>query len=427
MATNFTSATVAGGDQALASQYNNLRKDALQNGGDYATSGGAANAYILTIDAQIAAYAAGQIFKFKANFANTDAATLNVNAIGAKTIKKSNGNDLTQNDILNGQLVTVIYDGTNLQMVSTQGKIISKFGGDGSDGALSIAAGTTTINLGGARVFEKNYTNISITGTGSLAFSNPHANGTLIILRATGNVTITSNAAATVDVRAMGAAGGATTTVAGAGANGTNGLRTIIKTFPGTGGGTFGVAGAGTGGAAHSFFYTTPTTLSKYYETLIGGGGGAGNKGGSGGGTSGDGGAGGAGGASLIIECNGALDFGVNATIKADGQNGADGGTCTDDYRAGAGGGGAGGFVGVYYNILTTNAGTITVAGGTGGTSFQTNRVNTRYANGGGGGGCIAAGNNGTANDMSAATPYSVQTGGNGASGASLVAKNTEY
>ena len=57
------------------------------------------------------------------------------------------------------------------------------YGGSGSDGALSISSGTTTIALGGARVVVKNYTNISITGTGDLAFSSPHADGTTIILK----------------------------------------------------------------------------------------------------------------------------------------------------------------------------------------------------------------------------------------------------
>jgi hypothetical protein len=56
------------------------------------------------------------------------------------------------------------------------------FGGNGTDGALSIAAGTTTINVGAVQIFIKNYSSISITGTGVLNFSNPHANGTIIRL-----------------------------------------------------------------------------------------------------------------------------------------------------------------------------------------------------------------------------------------------------
>jgi len=118
MPTNFLSGIVAGGDSATAAQYNNARKDILQNAGDYANAGGTGDVITLSIDAQIAVYSAGQIFKFKAGAANTGAATLNVNAIGAKTIKKFNDQDLEANDIENGQIVSVIYDGTNLQLLS---------------------------------------------------------------------------------------------------------------------------------------------------------------------------------------------------------------------------------------------------------------------------------------------------------------------
>lgn len=82
------------------------------------------------------------------------------------------------------------------------------FGGDGSDGALSISSGTTTLDLGGAAVVVKNYTSISITGDGKLAFSNPGDNGTIIILKSQGDVVITSSTVPCIDAAGMGAAGG---------------------------------------------------------------------------------------------------------------------------------------------------------------------------------------------------------------------------
>lgn len=116
---SLNSSTVADNDDATAAQYNNLRKDVVQKGGDYATSSGSANAYVLAVDAQIvSAYVEGTTFKFKANFSNTAAPTLNVNSLGAKTIKKNNDEDLIAGDIENGQIVSVIYDGTNMQMIS---------------------------------------------------------------------------------------------------------------------------------------------------------------------------------------------------------------------------------------------------------------------------------------------------------------------
>ena len=113
-----TSTTKAGGDTVTSANNNAQRLDTIQAGGDYATSTGTTNAYVLALDAQIVAYTTGAIYKFKANFTNTGNATLNVNAIGVKTIKKQNGENLSPNDIISGDIVIVVYDGTNLQIVS---------------------------------------------------------------------------------------------------------------------------------------------------------------------------------------------------------------------------------------------------------------------------------------------------------------------
>lgn len=83
-------------------------------------STGSANAYVLTPNRTISSYAQGLCFVFKANFANTGAATLNVSAVGATAIKKNNDQALAANDIESGQIVCVVHDGTNWQMVSSQ-------------------------------------------------------------------------------------------------------------------------------------------------------------------------------------------------------------------------------------------------------------------------------------------------------------------
>jgi hypothetical protein len=65
----------------------------------------------------ITAYTAG--FGIIALFtnANTGAATLNVNSLGAKAIKKSGSTALSAGDIAAGQILFLIYDGTNFQVV----------------------------------------------------------------------------------------------------------------------------------------------------------------------------------------------------------------------------------------------------------------------------------------------------------------------
>lgn len=68
-----------------------------------------------------ASYTTGRTYWFIADVGNTGAATFNVDAIGAKTIKKLSGNittDLATGDICVGQTVAMKYDGTNMQMTS---------------------------------------------------------------------------------------------------------------------------------------------------------------------------------------------------------------------------------------------------------------------------------------------------------------------
>lgn len=86
----------------------------------YAVDSVGTDSYAITPSPAITAYAAGQSFTFQAGTANTNAATLNVNGLGAKTIKKNTSVDLETGDILANQIITVKYDGTNMQLQSRQ-------------------------------------------------------------------------------------------------------------------------------------------------------------------------------------------------------------------------------------------------------------------------------------------------------------------
>ena len=86
---------------------------------DYKADTGSANAYAIAPAPAITAYTVGQIFSFKATNANTTASTLNVNALGTKTIKKLGGaTDIASGDIAAGMIVLVEYDGTNFVMLN---------------------------------------------------------------------------------------------------------------------------------------------------------------------------------------------------------------------------------------------------------------------------------------------------------------------
>ncbi len=81
-----------------------------------ATSG--TDAYAIAPSPAITAYAAYQRFSFIADVPNAGACTLNVNGLGAKAIKKNVSSDTDTGDILTGQVVEVLYDGTNMQLLS---------------------------------------------------------------------------------------------------------------------------------------------------------------------------------------------------------------------------------------------------------------------------------------------------------------------
>lgn len=68
------------------------------------------------------AYAAGQRFMFIAAANNTGSMTLNVNGLGAKTLKRLDGaTNMAAGDVKTGQLIMCVYDGTNMQVQTPQG------------------------------------------------------------------------------------------------------------------------------------------------------------------------------------------------------------------------------------------------------------------------------------------------------------------
>jgi len=303
---------------------------------------------------------------------------------------------------------------------------IGTFGGDGSDGPLSVSSGTTTINCNGQKYVIKNYTSISITGTGKVVFSNPHSTGTFIVLKSQGNVTLTSSQTPMLDVSGLGAAGGASVTNGPAigftaGNSGTGG-RSLFVTANGGQGGQLAAGGAGGANtAAYQPSIVTANPFIALHLLYVGGGGGSGvaSRSSTANPTATSG-AGGNGGGAIYIECKGYWNFtttngisvagsvGGNATGPGGGQDGS-----------GGGGGGGGSFVALY-NFLTANSGSVTTAGGVGGNKYTSEGAPyTTYGAGGGSSG-ETSGNNGTGSSTNGA-----KTGADGAAGYSLIAMNT--
>lgn len=101
------------GDATAVNQYATAKQ--VQNGSLVYTgaTGGSANAYTASISPTPSAYATGMRVIIKASFTNSAAATLNLNSLGAKNIRKEdNSVDLASGEITSGYFYELIYDGT---------------------------------------------------------------------------------------------------------------------------------------------------------------------------------------------------------------------------------------------------------------------------------------------------------------------------
>lgn len=301
--------------------------------------------------------------------------------------------------------------GTNTKIITATDPVI--FGGSGIDGALTISSGTTTIDLGGNMFVTKNYSSISITGTGKLAFSNPHANGTVVFLKSSGNVTLTSSETPMLDLRGVGA------DVA------TDGI-TFWSSAPTKGANASG-ASAGSGGTQATAYFNNYNYYAGINAFTTGSGSGTGGTGGTA--TGGAGGAGKRGGGAMILECAGSFNFTTTNGISVAGQNGdngANGGVTPGAGGGGGGGGSAGGSFVAIYKTLTANSGSVVVTGGTGGTRGTGTTGATGTGGGGGGGGAshIGAGSNG-GNGSTGTSGGRAGNGGNGAAGSYFIGLKT--
>lgn len=95
------------------------------NAEKYAADAEATDTYVITLSPVPTSYTNGMVVHFKANTANTGAATINVNSLGAKTIVKYVSTALADGDIAAGMLVTLIYDGTNFVLQNPIANVVS--------------------------------------------------------------------------------------------------------------------------------------------------------------------------------------------------------------------------------------------------------------------------------------------------------------
>ncbi len=130
----------------------------VNNYSTYLVDTGAADAYVVTLGAgTTCTLTAGLAIDFLATTDNTGASTLNVNGTGIVAITNWDGSALTAGQIKNGQVVRVVYDGT-------QYKLSGQFLGGNVPGAVKM---TSTLALGGGPLStpNSNTSHLQVLGT----------------------------------------------------------------------------------------------------------------------------------------------------------------------------------------------------------------------------------------------------------------------
>lgn len=86
----------------------------------YASSTAGSDTYAITLSPALTSYATGTEVAFRADVANTGAATLNVNALGAKDLVVGTATPLVTGNIFASQIVKSVYNGTSFTVLNPQ-------------------------------------------------------------------------------------------------------------------------------------------------------------------------------------------------------------------------------------------------------------------------------------------------------------------
>jgi hypothetical protein len=124
---------------------NAFKRFAIQNDeANYAASTTAANTYTATLAPAPTAYTTGMRVSIKFTNTNTNAATINLNSLGAKSIVTISGSALAGGEIASGMIADLRYDGTNFQLLNNAQVSVTK--SDIQSESYVYAASTTAAN-----------------------------------------------------------------------------------------------------------------------------------------------------------------------------------------------------------------------------------------------------------------------------------------
>ena len=129
-----------------------------------------------TVVPALSAYATGNQFSFLVANTNTAAVTINVDGIGAKAITRTGTTPLVAGDMVAGQAVEIIYDGTRFQLVN--GNSFTNLKVSGTLGVTGVATFTAqpivsslTASLPVFTDASKGLVSNTMTGTGDVVMS----------------------------------------------------------------------------------------------------------------------------------------------------------------------------------------------------------------------------------------------------------------
>lgn len=149
------------GNSTDGSVNQNALTRAIQDSSAISGTATGTDTYVVSLTPALSAYAAGQIFEIKFTNANTGPATINVNGLGVKSIKKNVSSSLIANDIKSGQILSLAYDGTNFQIIggsvaqasNTQAGVTKLYNSLGTNTDGTVDQYTLLIATVGARVY----------------------------------------------------------------------------------------------------------------------------------------------------------------------------------------------------------------------------------------------------------------------------------
>lgn len=220
-AENQSAASVNNSSRAMMAMIAKYVKDT----GGALVSTGSSNAYAVTTNSSILAHAVPVFLAFRANHSSTGAATIAVDALASKPLKRSNGAAIQSGDIVSGSVYLIAYQ------ASADVYMVLNVSGNYDPTAVAITGGTidgVTITLPntGLHILDTNASHDLIIAPGS----NITADRTLTITTGDANRILTLTADLTV---------GSSTTLSGGTHSGTNtGDQTISLTGDVTGSGT---------------------------------------------------------------------------------------------------------------------------------------------------------------------------------------------